>query len=184
MNLFRNHLHFFLYIVIILIVSGCGTKLPKTMGERNSGYSYIPIDPLPIFTGKAPSCQEKDQYKELLQSLPDQAVRLAVGEFDMTGSLTFGPASIGVEGRSYQVVLDYISVDVGQLPVFAKVQVVQSFEDDNSISVYQEQTENPSQLKKNKFDYEYRIKPAPRFNLQSGDSKTYFDTLAFTNGPS
>jgi hypothetical protein len=45
-------------------------------------------------------------------------VRIAVGQYDSTGAITFGPVKIGVSNGVYQVVLDYISVDTVSLPVF------------------------------------------------------------------
>jgi hypothetical protein len=50
-------------------------------------------------------------YKEILDTLPDNAVRMAVKECDTKGKLSFGAFSVGAEGHRYQVVLDYISVD-------------------------------------------------------------------------
>ena len=169
-----------IYVLAALTLIGCSsTKLPRTLGERNSGYSYIPIDPLPIFIERGRSCGEAGKFSDLLESLPDQAVRLAIGEFDASGSLTFGPVAIGVEGRSYQVILDYISVDASQLPVFIHVDKVRRAENDDSLSVYQEQDLYAADTKshRNRIDYRYSVKPAPRFNPENGTARAYFDTL-------
>lgn len=47
--------------------------------------------------------------------LPDNAVRIAVRKLSGTGSMSFGPAQLGYQGNSYQVVLDYINADVANI---------------------------------------------------------------------
>ena len=76
-------------------------------------YTYIPIDPLRVRIKESTSCDSLNYF----YSFPDQAVRLAIGEFNASGQLSFGPLSTGYEGRQYQVILDYISVDVAELYV-------------------------------------------------------------------
>ncbi|PZX52523.1 hypothetical protein [Algoriphagus chordae] len=121
---------FTLYLVPLLVLTaGCKglQNLPQTMGEENSAYTYIPIDPLPVFQEPGRSCpgscegsSHEENYKKLIESLPDQAVRLAVTHLDGEASGSFGPATIGYKNNSYQVVLDYISVDATQLPIYVK----------------------------------------------------------------
>ncbi|WP_019883121.1 MULTISPECIES: hypothetical protein [unclassified Methylophilus] len=94
-------------VVLSSILGGCSIapKLPESPGEIKSGYNYVPVDPIPINIPS--SCKTKD----FLKVLPDQAVRIAVGQYDVNGSLTFGPSKIGTQGQSYQVILDYIAFD-------------------------------------------------------------------------
>lgn len=108
------------------LAAGCDStrQLPRTAGELASSFSYVPLDPLPVFEGRGSYCfNEEDQPNDsplagVLESLPDQAVRLAVGQYDASGTVTFGPATIGTEGNSYQVILDYVSVDAVQQPIY------------------------------------------------------------------
>lgn len=109
-------------IPLLLLIGSCKSleKLPKTLGEFNSAYTYIPIDPLPIFEGPGSNCNDVIKFKSLLESLPDQAVRLAIAQLNGKASGSFGPASVGYKNNSYQVILDYISVDATQLPIYVK----------------------------------------------------------------
>ena len=95
--------------------------LPKSIGELQTTYTYIPLDPLPVAMTDGDSCAiECSSYKQLIDSFPDQAVRIAVAQLDTSGSLAFGPAKVGASGHSYQVVLDYISVDATRAPVYVE----------------------------------------------------------------
>jgi hypothetical protein len=59
-----------------------------------------------------------DPVTDVLRSLPDQTVRMAVGEYDRSGTLTFGPVTLGLANQQYQVVLDYVNSDVTYLPLY------------------------------------------------------------------
>lgn len=91
---------------ILALTAGCGPKIPLTPGDpRNApAYGYTPLDPIPVVVEGATS----PTPEELLKALPDETMRLAVGDVTTKGGVTFGPAKVGVEGRSYVVVLDYI----------------------------------------------------------------------------
>ncbi len=109
------------------LTTGCQLltpKVPESLGEQKTSYSYIPLDPLPVKTRPGTSCKEdkdvKPNFKDLLDSLPDQAVRIAVGQYDASGTLVYGPVKVGTAGRSYQIVLDYISVDAANVPVYVE----------------------------------------------------------------
>ena len=99
------------------MLGGCTpTRLPSSLGEGNSSFSYIPLDPLPVVEQRGQGCKDESSiYKTLLNSLPDQAVRIAVGQYTSSGTLVYGPVSVGVAGERYQVVLDYISVDASNI---------------------------------------------------------------------
>jgi len=117
-------------------LSGCAArKLPSTLAETHTSYSYIPLDPLPVVISPANGCYSGDPskdgkltgtFKALLDSLPDQAVRMATGQYDASGTLVYGPAKIGVSGQSYQVVLDYVSVDTTNVSVYIERVLVDS----------------------------------------------------------
>ena len=124
-------------LILAVLLTGCSllpqAEPPPSLGERNSGFTYIPLDPLPVQTIPGRSCMSPAarepgsdlakgvKYKDLLDALPDNAVRMAIKEYDGKGKLSFGASSVGTEGRRYQVVLDYINVDSTNIPFFIKV---------------------------------------------------------------
>ncbi len=118
-----------LVLIISLTLAGCGTNflvrtspvssfpvtsdIPSnssdrakdslnTMGDPKNAnsYGYHPLDPLPVYL-----MINKSEY---LEAMPDETIRIAVATVSGDGGLTFGPAKIGVEGKNYVVILDYI----------------------------------------------------------------------------
>lgn len=111
-------------VIAVILLSGCSslTKAPDTLAEKETSFSYIPFDPLPVQTLMGASCSPENLERELKsidsvvlrdirESFPDQTVRLAVAEFDSGGSLSFGPTTVGYKGSSYQVIIDYVNTD-------------------------------------------------------------------------
>lgn len=102
---------------MVAMLAGCATTFaPKTLGERESGYTYVPIDPFAVQTVPGDSCKDTPQekaktYGTLLQSLPDNAVRMLIERFNASGSVTYGAAKLGAKGESYRVTVDYINAD-------------------------------------------------------------------------
>jgi hypothetical protein len=92
-----------------------------TIGDpmNAESFGYQPIDPLPVKFG----IEQKDESilylnsqnripnKQIMASLPDETMRLAIGELDGKGNVSFSSAKIGYEGSSYLVILDYIKFD-------------------------------------------------------------------------
>lgn len=115
-------------IFVAVVLSSCGTSFSKyTNAERESGYTYIPLDPFSVQTEPGVGCQRfigginfKDDfpYRRTLDSLPDNAVRMSVERFDASGSVTYGPAGVGTEGESYRVTVDYINADTTNIPIW------------------------------------------------------------------
>ena len=89
--------------------------LPKTPGEKASGYGYVPLDPLPVLDGgNENACRLVGAGYEavpLLEALPDLSIRFAVGSFDASGNLSFGPSQVTASGSAYKAVLDYVNAD-------------------------------------------------------------------------
>jgi hypothetical protein len=119
---------FFVALLISSFVAGCSNLLPRSEGEKSSGYAYVPLDPLPVETVPGQDCQatysssagklvigDNRQYQKTLLSLPDNAVRIAIRQIDASTNLSFGASSIGTQGNRYQVVLDYINVDTSNI---------------------------------------------------------------------
>jgi hypothetical protein len=101
-------------LLLAVCLAGCGTTftvVPDTLGDPKnaSNFGYHPLDPLPIAL--------KSGTTKLLDSLPDETIRLAVGTVSGDGGLSFGPAKLGIEGRNYVVVLDYIKFATDSFPV-------------------------------------------------------------------
>jgi len=92
---------------------GCGgAGYPKTDAELVSGSSYIPLNPKPVrFTGQKPTSAET------LGALPNETVRMSIASRDQTGALTFVVGAVGVEGHSYEVIIDYVKYTVTYLPI-------------------------------------------------------------------
>lgn len=87
------------------LISGCSTwTAPATLGDPVSApsYGYNPIDSLPVTV--YPPHADRDQK---LQALPDETMRLAIGQVNAKTGVTFGPATAGLAGNSYVVILDY-----------------------------------------------------------------------------
>lgn len=114
-------------VVIALVLAGCAHTLNlQTPAARESGYTYIPIDPFPVPTypdkkscNLANASSEAEyqarlkavKYRPLLESLPDNAVRMSIEQFDNSGNVKYGPAGIGAKGESYKVTVDYVNSD-------------------------------------------------------------------------
>lgn len=109
----------------MLPLAGCQQqqpKTPQTQAAVQAGFTYVPLDPLPVQILPGDACvysegRASNQLKPVLQALPDNAVRVAIRQLNATGSATLGPATVGASGNQYQVILDYINADVVNVPV-------------------------------------------------------------------
>ncbi len=105
--------------ILCASLSGCTTFLgatdpvgrPRTSGEMESGYTYIPVDPFPVSTISGNSCRDGHVEGKLLDALPDNAVRMLVEQFDLSGNVTYGASKAGAKDQSYRVTVDYINAD-------------------------------------------------------------------------
>ena len=102
------------------LCAGCSSVLsrlggvPQSLGEKNSGFTYIPLDPLSV---DYPGCEAKPNgYDPLLDQLPDNSVRIATKKLTSKSEASFGVAGLGLEGEEYRVVLDYVNVDNTNIP--------------------------------------------------------------------
>ncbi|SHE79163.1 hypothetical protein SAMN02745781_00778 [Vibrio gazogenes DSM 21264] len=107
------------FLAVFYILVGCSSiKNLRTEAEKNSGYTYIPLEPLPIkIDSNDPSCNSNDTDKKLVSALPDNAVRMSIQSFDADGNITYGSSKAGVSTGSYRVIVDYIMSDVVSVPV-------------------------------------------------------------------
>lgn len=124
-----------IFILQMFIFSGllpsCAI-LPKTLGESASGFTYVPLDPLPVYIYPDEQTCRFDAnynlnsgyaYKNYLDQFTDISVRLAISSFNAKAGVSFGPSSLGVEGNTYKVVLDYINTDNVPTPFRIRVDV-------------------------------------------------------------
>lgn len=123
---------------------------PLTQGDPQNAvfYGYQPIDPLPVtikmeidsneFVTLRTSKPIPDKNKRIMASLPDETMRLAIGQIDGKGNVSFATAKLGYAGSSYIVILDYIKFDTKSLPVIVtmdsayQIQDFKSKYDDNT----------------------------------------------------
>lgn len=82
---------------------------PSDQARQLGSYGYTPIDPLPVEVARSAT--------QPLDLLPDTTMRLAIGSFDASGNITYGPVKVGTESNSYRVILDYIEVTTMSIPV-------------------------------------------------------------------
>lgn len=128
-------MRFLFFSLVIIAISSCNAtkKLttPTTLGDPKNAisYGYQPIDPLPVKIGIDTSINGggviltslikiADKNKRIMGSLPDETMRLAIGQVDGKGNISFTTAKLGYAGSSYIVILDYIKFDTKSLPVF------------------------------------------------------------------
>ncbi len=106
------------------LLLGCATTISKPPAEHLSGYTYIPVDPFSVATNPGRSCGnsneftlansvdvEKLPYKTLLESLPDNAVRVSIEQYLKSGQVAYGVGSLSGEAESYQLTVDYVNSD-------------------------------------------------------------------------
>lgn len=107
----------------ILLFSSCkaGQEFvnPKEVNKSANEKSlvmigYQPIDPIQVHIDKQSDSLKTNQF---LIAFPNEATRLAIGEINQQGTISFGPFSIAKAGRSYSVILDYIKYTTTNLPV-------------------------------------------------------------------
>lgn len=109
-----------LIILIVVFLSGCANIAPldfgKTTAERKAGYSYIPVEPSEVninckqLSGDGNNCGSVTKTS-LLNALPDNSVRIATRlvSSDMKAGIPAFGAEIGLEGNSYEVIIDFVN---------------------------------------------------------------------------
>ncbi|WP_394168950.1 hypothetical protein [Saccharospirillum alexandrii] len=111
-------------IIGMALASGCTALQPKSTAEKLSGYTYIPVDPFAVRTNPGNACGDIDittlaksvdvgqvRYKDLLEALPDNAVRVSIQQYSASGQVSYGVGSINSEADSYKLTVDYINTD-------------------------------------------------------------------------
>lgn len=163
-------------VVIALVLTGCAHRSNlQTTAARESGYTYIPIDPFPVPTyPDKKSCNLENtgseeeylgrlkaiKYRPLLESLPDNAVRMSIEQFDSSGNVKYGPAGIGAKGESYKVTVDYVNSDTTNF----RVQIAKTAR--NKISNVREHIDILNPVDETRYDIksiDYEVKAIPDY---------------------
>jgi hypothetical protein len=122
LNISRSVVNYTSLPALLCILSGCSllpastqAPTPVTEGQKESSYVYIPIDPLATSASLSDVCPAGYKVAPYIGLLPDEAVR--IGITNISGSASLGSV-VGVSGNTYQVTMDYISVDTKPIPTF------------------------------------------------------------------
>ena len=125
-----------LILTAMMTVRCASLKPPATIGDpiNAQGFGYHPIDPLPV------EIMYKDTFNIdiILKALPDETMRIAIGQFNLEGGLSFGKSNIGYKGNNYLLVLDYIKFTTNSIGVTLKdsIYVLNARDPDLFIPVY------------------------------------------------
>jgi len=98
---------------------------PSTQGDLQNAvaYGYQPLDPAPV------KVTLEGQCGSILDALPDETMRMAIGKVDASGNITFGPASLSAANGRYMVIIDYVKSDTK--PIF----IIRSENEDSTIKI-------------------------------------------------
>ena len=163
-----------LFSGLACLAIGCATTIPRSQAESLSGYTYIPIDPFPVKTVPGGSCSETEtgapKYLPLLQSLPDNAVRMMVESVNASGKVSYGPSSASVVGSFYKVTVDYIVADTVNMPMWISKSMVGNDNQLHAISLTEPVDETLYRPGSEIFEVR-RAKP----DAESGEAEFFFE---------
>lgn len=109
---------------IMLSLIGCSTLkgLPPSQAEMYSGFTYIPIDPFSVTINS--QCIAKlnangiKSSKDLLDSFPDNSVRISIEQINGSGKVTYGTSYTSSKNDQYKVTVDHIISDTTNINFF------------------------------------------------------------------
>jgi hypothetical protein len=142
-----------LILLSLIVITACGslTKKPVTVGDpvNASAFGYQPIDPLParILLPHDSMDVKALSNEALMSSLPDETMRLAIGQIDRKGNISYGAAELGYEGSSYIIILDYVKFDTKSLPVqITRDSITYQMIDFRTIDTYEDNSPKPDAI--------------------------------------
>jgi len=189
-------------IGIAVVFTGCKTALPSAQsnGEQESGFTYVPLDPFAVeiipptqasgqtaqdsVTNGMTSSFASVSNTNILQSLPDNAVRIATEQFDANGNVSYGPASASVGGSSYKITVDFISSDTVNLKVYVEAIAHYTTNGVDSYTQWTDPSTTPPKLNPPMGYYvTYNVVRIPDKLASSDDLvlKQYIDPVNYTN---
>lgn len=107
-------------LALSAVLSGCASwTQPATQGDPSNAvsYGYQPLDPFPIKIIADPA-GKKPAPSDVLDALPDETMRMAIGKLDVNGNISYGPTSISAANSKYVVTIDYVKSNT--IPMFVK----------------------------------------------------------------
>ncbi|GGG25446.1 hypothetical protein GCM10011344_27630 [Dokdonia pacifica] len=111
-----------IYYLLILFFSSCGVfKEDQTVNNINNRANdvtlamkgYQPIDPIKILVKTQ---NDSISMNQIINQLPNEATRIAIGKINQNGSIAFGPFNVAKAGESYTVIVDYIKYITTSIP--------------------------------------------------------------------
>lgn len=105
---------------LAFVLTSCSSsKSPTSATDRfftfsssgNVSFGYQPIDPIPVKLSFIDKDSITSRNSKLMNSLPDESMRLAIGETIGNMGVSFGPIKFGMKNNTYIVILDYIKYD-------------------------------------------------------------------------
>lgn len=111
-----------LTLLLTVVLSSCSvfkeTADLENLNEKANSASlvmkgYQPIDPIQLSIKK----DDTLNLRNVLDKLPNEATRVAIGKINQNGTVTFGPFSVAKAGESYSVIIDYIKYTTTSMPV-------------------------------------------------------------------
>ncbi|WP_124453894.1 hypothetical protein [Burkholderia sp. Bp8992] len=96
--------------------SSAGAAADFDASKLSPPSGYQPLDPAPVAV--RPIGGKTAKPEDILNALPDETMRLAIGQIDTNGNVTYGPVSMSVENGRYVVTVDYIKSNT--YPLFVK----------------------------------------------------------------
>jgi len=109
---------FFATVMLGVLLCGCAfSTQPRSIAEKQSGYTYVPIDPFPVkIAGTNLNGGGVDiSVSNLLNSLPDNAVRIGTETYDINGNVSYGPARASASAGHYKITVDYVNSDTSNI---------------------------------------------------------------------
>ncbi len=81
---------------------------PSTQGDPKNAqaFGYTPLDPIPTAMTVTPAGKQPSNIN-ILEPMGDEVMRIAIGSFDASGKLSFGPVGASAANSRYVVILDY-----------------------------------------------------------------------------
>ncbi|QIA65723.1 hypothetical protein GT360_19580 [Vibrio astriarenae] len=108
-------------VLMCISLTSCGIvqrtwnnqQLPSTQAEVTNSYTYVPLEPINVtyIVNESTNTNQKEKNEKLLKLLPDNSVRISTRQTSQSldGSIPTIGLGVGVEGNSYEVVIDYIN---------------------------------------------------------------------------
>lgn len=96
--------------------AGANAAADLEVSKLSPPSGYQPLDPAPVTV--RPIGGKVAKPEDILNALPDETMRLAIGQIDVNGNVTYGPVSTSIEHGRYIVTVDYIKSNT--YPLFVK----------------------------------------------------------------